>query len=78
MKRIDLDMLSIMSGDEKRALENYVDCRLFRQRKSYDEYTIGNQYVYLEDLDVVDLMIIAENFKVTVYPNAISLEHKEL
>jgi hypothetical protein len=46
-------MLSIIAGDDKRALENYVGPRLFIQRKNYDEYTISNKPIYLEDLEAV-------------------------
>lgn len=57
--------IGIISGDDKRALENYVHPSYFRQRKSYDEYYIDTQSVDIK-LDINDLMILAENFNVAV------------
>ncbi len=64
--------LGIFEGDKKRALEDYVDSRAFRQRKSYDEYYCDWREVEL-NLDIRDLMILAENFIVTVGINDITL-----
>ncbi len=62
---LDTANLGIMDGDKKRALECYVDVREFQQRKSYDEYYLNNSARDLE-LDIRDLLILAEQFIVTV------------
>lgn len=68
--RLELGNLGIISGEKKRALECYVDPRAFRQRKSYDEY-----YVDLTNfecvLDLRDLMILAEDFEITVTEDSV-------
>lgn len=63
--RLELGNIGIIEGDDKRVLEDYVDVRHFRQRKSYDEYYIDVANVELK-LDLNDLMILAETFKVKV------------
>jgi hypothetical protein len=68
---IDLE-LGIIDGDQKRRLECYVDSRFFRQRKSYDEYYVDVDYVSFE-LSIDDLMILAEQFTVTVTANSVAL-----
>ena len=62
--------LGIISGEQKRIIEPYLDARLFRQRKTYDEYYV--------DIDVIegnfsirDLMILAEGFDIEVKSNRI-------
>ena len=68
--RLELGTLGIISGEQRRALECYVDSRAFRQRKTYDEY-----YVDLTNfervLDLRDLMILAERFKIIVLEDAV-------
>ena len=68
--RLELGTLGIISGAQKRALECYVDVRAFRQRKTFDEY-----YVDLTNfervLDLRDLMILAERFKIIVLEDAV-------
>ena len=68
--RLELGTLGIISGEQKRALECYVDVRAFRQRKTFDEY-----YVDLTNfervLDLRDLMILAERFKIIVLEDAV-------
>lgn len=68
--RLELGNLGIISGEQKRALECYVDARAFSQRKSYDEY-----YVDLINfecvLDLRDLMILAESFEIIVTEDSV-------
>ncbi len=68
--RLELGVLGIISGEQRRALECYIDARAFRQRKSFDEYYVDLTNVELE-LDLRDLMILAERFKVIVLEDAI-------
>lgn len=37
---LELGSLGIISGEQKQALECYVDTRVFSQCKSYDEYYV--------------------------------------
>lgn len=67
--------IGIIEGDDKRVLENYIDSRVFRQRKSYDEYYIGITGTEL-DLDIRDLMILAENFLVDVFSDYVELSSR--
>lgn len=69
---LDTSNLGIMEGDKKRALECYVDAREFQQRKSYDEYFLNNNLRNIE-LDIRDLLILAEQFIVTVGVDTIYL-----
>ena len=78
MIKLDLSYLGIIQGDNKRALEDYVDPSYFKQRKSYDEYTIDKQYVFVFYRCIGDLMLLAENFKVIVYQDSVCLEEKGL
>ena len=68
--RLELGCLGIISGEQRRSLECYVDARAFRQRKTYDEY-----YVDLTNfecnLDLRDLMILAERFKIKVLEDSV-------
>jgi len=66
--------LGIITGEQKRALEQYIDSRFFSQRKSYDEYYVDIDVVQIE-ITVNDLLILAENFKITV-AGMIELEAK--
>jgi hypothetical protein len=63
--RFDLGNLGIIEGREKRILECYVDERLFRQRKSYDEYYVDVSNAEVK-ADLSALMLLAETFKVSV------------
>ena len=76
--RLELGSIGIIQGDEKRALEDYVDPRYFSQRKSYDEYYIDTTNVRLNRvLDLNDLMILAERFKVTVLEDCVIISDKQ-
>ncbi len=66
--------LGIIEGQKKRVLERYIDKREFRQRKSYDEYYIDLLKTKL-DLDLNDLFILAEEFRVAVNNNSVTLRH---
>ncbi len=66
--------LGIIEGQKKRVLERYIDEREFRQRKSYDEYYIDLLKTKL-DLDLNDLFILAEEFRVAVNNNSVTLRH---
>jgi|18_taG_2_1085343.scaffolds.fasta_scaffold03138_3 hypothetical protein len=66
--------LGIIEGQKKRVLERYIDKREFRQRKSYDEYYIDLLRTKL-DLDLNDLFILAEEFRVAVNNNSVTLRH---
>ncbi len=68
--RFELGTLGIVEGDHKRMLENYIDERLFRQRKNYDEYYI-DVTSYEVDVELGDLMLLGETFKVVVLEDAI-------
>lgn len=70
---LDLSRLGIIDLDQKRALECYIDERLFRQRKSFSEYYVDSQGVELE-IDIKDLMILAEKFSVMVNYDSVILE----
>ena len=63
--KLNLSKIGIIEGDDKRALEDYVDVRCFVQRKNYDEYYISHSE-YKMELDIRDLLILAERFIVTV------------
>jgi len=67
--------LSIITGDEKRLLEDYVDSRYFVQRKSYDEYYVKCQIDSL-NVDLTDLMILAKQFRVEVLPMSVVITQK--
>jgi hypothetical protein len=68
--RFELGTLGIIEGDHKRILENYIDERLFRQRKSYDEYYI-DVTSYEADVELGDLMLLGETFKIIALEDAI-------
>ena len=70
--RIELGSLGIIEGNKKRFLENYIDERLFRQRKSFDEYYIDVTSINL-NIDLGLLMILAEQFKVIVLEDCVIL-----
>ena len=73
--RIELGSLGIIEGDKKRFLEAYIDSRLFRQRKTYDEYYIDVTAVEVI-MDLGLLMILAEQFKVMVLEDCVILSDK--
>jgi hypothetical protein len=70
MIRLELGTLGIIEGDQKRLLEEYVDERCFKQRKSYDEYYVTTTNIEA-NLDLGLLMIIAEKFRVVVCEDAV-------
>lgn len=70
--KLYLGCLGIISGDEKRFLEKYVDPKIFRQRKSFDEYYIDESKVDV-DLSLTTLMALSEWFKVNVHSDHVSL-----
>ena len=70
MIRLELGGLGIIEGDKKRFLEEYVDERCFKQRKSYDEYYVTATTIEA-NLDLGLLMIIAEKFRVIVCEDAV-------
>jgi hypothetical protein len=70
--RLELGALGILSGEQKRALECYIDSRIFDQRKTFDEYTLNSTNTY-SALDLDDLRILAENFKVRVLEDSVLL-----
>ena len=74
MIRLELGALGIIEGDKKRFLEEYVDERCFKQRKSYDEYYVISTNMEV-NLDLSLLMIIAEQFKVVVCDDGVILDH---
>ena len=74
--RIELGSLGIIEGDKKRFLESYIDSRLFRQRKTYDEYYIDVSNAGV-NMDLGLLMILAEQFKVQVLEDCVILSHKK-
>ena len=73
--RLELGTIWIIEGNDKRVLECYVDERLFTQRKTFDEYYIDvtNHAVNIE---IGDLMVLAENFKVLVTDDAVIISDK--
>ena len=74
--RLELGALGIISGKQRKALECYIDARAFRQRKSFDEYYVDLTNVEM-GLDLRDLMIFAERFKVIVLEDAIIIADKD-
>ena len=72
---VDLEF-SIIDGDTMRFLENYLDSRIFEQRKSFDEYYVMSNQVEME-LDLGILMILSEGVQVEVYNDSITLRSKE-
>lgn len=74
--RLELGSLGIISGEQRKALECYIDARSFRKRKSFDEYYVDLTNVELE-LDLRDLMILAERFKVVVLEDAIIIADED-
>ena len=73
--KFDFSSLGIVEGDEKRRLEDYIDVRFFSQRKSYDEYYVDITNCTV-DIDLGDLMILAESFKVIVLDDSVVITHK--
>jgi len=74
---IHFERLGIISGESKRLLEDYVDTRLFSQRKSYDEWYVEQYTIPWEaDLDLKDLFILSEKFDIRVGDGWIELEEK--
>ena len=74
--RLEIGSIGIIGGDDKRALECYVDTRMFRQRKSYDEYYIDCTNIEV-DIDLNDLMILGEDFKVVVLSDSVIISTRE-
>lgn len=73
--KVHFERLGIISGESKRLLEDYVDTRLFSQRKSYDEWYIEDYTKPLElDLDLRDLFILSGRFEIRVGDGWIELE----
>ena len=66
--------LSLIDGDEKREIERYIDSRLIRQRKSYDEYYVDTSEETIT-AGINDLMSLGEKFKVTVLSDSVHLTH---
>ena len=64
--------MGIISGDDKRTLEEYIDSSNFKQRKSYDEYYVVNKTLDL-NLDLGLLMILAESFDIEVHSDQVSI-----
>jgi len=64
--------MGIISGDDKRTLEEYIDSSNFKQRKSYDEYYVVNKTLDL-NLDLRLLMILAESFDIEVHSDQVSI-----
>ncbi len=75
MTQLDLSNLGIIDIYEKQALEDYVDSRAFRQRKTYSEYYIDWNSANI-CIDIQDLMILAERFKVEVNDQDVTLFSK--
>jgi hypothetical protein len=73
--RLELGAMGIIEGDTKRFLESYIDSRLFRQRKTYDEYYIVVTNVEV-NMDLGMLMILAEQLKVRVLEDCVILSEK--
>ena len=71
--KLDLSHLGIIDLDQKRALECYFDERLFSQRKSFSEYYIDVSEVEL-DIDIGDLMILSDQFNVSVGGDSVIIE----
>jgi hypothetical protein len=69
---MDLDV-GIITGEQKRVLECYIDSRLFRQRKSYDEYYVDSLLEKFKG-NINDLCILAEEFDVRVHADGIILK----
>jgi hypothetical protein len=72
--KIDTSGLGIIDSDEKKVLECYIDERLIRQRKSFDEYIVDQDSRDF-DLDIRDLRILAEKFNVQVTDDEILLSN---
>ena len=64
----------IIEGCVKRALIDYIDERLFKQRKNYDEYTLTVNSLDV-DIELCDLFIIAENAKITILDDCLLLSN---
>jgi hypothetical protein len=64
--------LGIIEGDVKRRLEDYIDTRLFKQRKNFDEYTLCATSTEF-NADIGDLMILAEIVTVRVLDDCVML-----
>ena len=68
-----LGMLGIIDLDQKRALECYIDERLFRQIKSFSGYYVDINEIDLE-IDIKDLMVLADQFNVIVSYGSVILK----
>jgi hypothetical protein len=69
--RFELQM-GIIEGNVKRRIEDYIDHRLFRQRKDYDEYVIDVTNIEF-NATISDLMILAKSVNVRVLEDCIML-----
>lgn len=76
MTKLYVGELAILSGDQKRCLECFVDVRHFNQRKNFDEYTMDVSDVEAA-VGLVELMILADEFKVEVLENSVQLTDRE-
>lgn len=74
--RLELGSLGIISGEEKRVLECYIDPRDFKQRKTYDEYTITSTNC-IAPLHIADLMILGEHFRILVIKDCVIISDKD-
>ena len=68
--------LGIITGEQKRSIERYVDSRFFEQRKTYDEFYVRTPTAEF-NLHLNDLMILAEDFQVSVLSNSIQISDWE-
>ena len=73
--RVESGTLGLITGEEKRVLECYIDPRFFRQRKQFDEYYVDTTNLNTK-LDLKDLMILAESFKVRVLDDCVMISGK--
>lgn len=62
--------VGIITGDQKKVLECYIDSRYFRQRKSFDEYYVDADRDNFKP-GINDLQILAEQFVVEVTTDAV-------
>ena len=72
---LDATGIGIIDGDSKRMLQSYVDERIFRQRKSYDEFYMDENMFVLE-LDIDDLMRLSRMFTINVLQNSVTIDTK--
>lgn len=74
--RLEVGTLGIITGEQKRHLENYVDRLVFRQRKNYDEFYIDVTN-FESSLDLRQLMRLSESFTIRLLEDCVIISENK-